>query len=214
MTRSTKLMNVFTLAIACSTPSLAVAAPGKDSSAVSTAVPTTTSKIKQRASLLAGFSGAGFLDSELGQAVQAGNRKTTEKLLKEGAKAEVKGHWGHSLLHIVAANSSENPERSLKIAQLLLQAGADIKAASKSGVTPLHEAILSGSTKMAEFLIANGATVDAPLRASGHCLDPDHDLVHSAMFGPSKEHRTPLYFARALKRDGFVKLIEKAVKKS
>ena len=170
--------------------------------------PSITEKIKQRALQVIAFSSAGLLDTPLGQAVQSGDQKTTERLLKEGAKADAKGSWGHSLLHIAASTSPEHPAQSLEITRLLLKAGADVNSASKSGVTPLHEAVLSGSTKLAELLIAKGAKVDAALKGSGHCLDPDHDLVHSPVFGRLREKRTPLSFAKVLKHEELVELLK------
>ena len=203
-------MKVLTLALAgsiLSTVPMAVAAPGAPETA-------TTSRMKARLGQLKSFSAPGFLDSKLGKAVQEGDRKNVEKLLGDGAKANVKGSWGHSLLHIAAATSSAHPERSLEIARLLLEAGADVNAVSKSGVTPLHETVFSGSPKMAELLIKKGAIVNAPLKGSGHCLDPDHDLAHGSVFGRSKEQRTPLFFAKALKREDLVKLLKKAAQRS
>ena len=58
-------------------------------------------------------------------------------------------------LHYAAAFGN-TPE-----AKLLIDAGADIRAKTKSGFTPLHSAAISSATEIAAMLIERGAEVGA-----------------------------------------------------
>ena len=51
-------------------------------------------------------------------------------------------------------------ERALESAQVLLNLGADVNAATETGWTPLHAAAFVGADTLVEFLVENGAKLD------------------------------------------------------
>lgn len=77
-------------------------------------------------------------------------------LLESGAKPNAFG-FGQSPLHVAASQGY------LKVAELLLDHGADVNAIPRSrkgpGATPLATAIQKKQTKMADFLAARGGKV-------------------------------------------------------
>ncbi|RKP11542.1 ankyrin repeat-containing domain protein, partial [Piptocephalis cylindrospora] len=58
---------------------------------------------------------------------------------------------------------------AIPIAQGLIKAGASLEVVNSQGKTPLHES-LSGEYDMLQFLLAQGAEVDAPKRGDWTCL--------------------------------------------
>jgi len=87
-------------------------------------------------------------------------------------------------LHSAAAS------RSLEIARLLLEMGADPNARQNNDVTPLQEAAANGQVELAELLLNHGAMIDSaqaqgetPLslaRKAGHSAMVDFLLKHGA----------------------------------
>jgi len=57
----------------------------------------------------------------------------------------------------------------------LLDAGGDINSTDNGGWTALHFAVAKGNKELTEFLIGNGADIDA--RESGHAIAPFHSAV-------------------------------------
>jgi ankyrin repeat protein len=72
-------------------------------------------------------------------------------------RANVNALWGGS-----AALDFAVSRGSLAAAQLLIDAGSDVRRIYPSGRTPLHLAALSHHTEMAGLLIDRGADIDAP----------------------------------------------------
>ncbi len=77
-------------------------------------------------------------------------------LIKAGAPIEGKCFEDGSTPLLVAAEVG-----SLKIVQVLLEAGANVKATCKSGNTALHLAARNGNAEICELLIKHGARVNA-----------------------------------------------------
>lgn len=121
----------------------------------------------------------------LASLIEDGNWMEAGKMISEGVNVDAPiNQWKRSAIHVVAASSARNPEASLRIAEMLLKAGADVNAKTASDLTPLHEAARTGSLKMVEWLVKNGAQVNAQI-VIRHCLDPDYKANQS----------TPLDFA-------------------
>lgn len=162
---------------------------------------------KRRSLMIQSFTSNGW--PPLFQAVRGGQIETVKTLLKEGAKTDLAGSWKHTILHIAAASGLQHPETAPRIFRILVEAGADINATTSSRVTPLHEATLSGSTAIVDLLLEKGANVNAQVKGTIHCIDPDKDLTSSSAFCNSGEFRTALDFASAIKHAELIALLRK-----
>ncbi len=75
-----------------------------------------------------------------------------------------------------------------EIAELLLQAGADVNHKDMTGRTPLGVATDSNSLQVARVLINNGADVHVPYGGKGRRITvTDWGLIHAAAWGPYPE---------------------------
>jgi ankyrin repeat protein len=83
---------------------------------------------------------------------------TAARALIGNSEVNRAGPDGMSALHWAAHHDD------VALAKLLLQAGANARAANRYGVTPLSLACTNGDTAMVELLLAAGADVNAPLR--------------------------------------------------
>ena len=97
---------------------------------------------------------AGVLD-ELMLAIQSGDRRHVNAMIKDGADVNMQESGGWTPLH----QAVETRHRG--ITEILLDAGADVNAQDSSGWTPLHWAVYAGYLSIAEVLIDGGADVDA-----------------------------------------------------
>ncbi len=104
------------------------------------------------------------------------NVGVVELLLKHGANPKANDRMGLTPLHYVARGEfcgnaqhgvDHEPFRNvadpkcLKLAEVLVAAGAVVDARSEDGSTPLHEATQSGLILLASFLLDHGANVNA-----------------------------------------------------
>jgi ankyrin repeat protein len=97
---------------------------------------------------------AGAADTRLVDAVKNHDKDAIRALIKEHVDVNMPEADGTSALHW-AAHAND-----LETVQLLLRAGANAKAASRYGVTPLSEAATYGSGALVEALLKAGADVN------------------------------------------------------
>lgn len=71
-------------------------------------------------------------------------------------------HIGQSFLHDLAR------EGDVLSAEVILDAGGEIDLPDDEGRRPLHEAAYFGRLDMVQFLVANGAIIDAPIHPFGY----------------------------------------------
>jgi ankyrin repeat protein len=85
--------------------------------------------------------------------------------------------YGQTPLHVVARTHKGTPADRLKIAQLLIDAGAHADPRTSYAVTPLMEAARQ-APEFVEFLIAQGADVNATARVNSlHNVDTPHSVL-------------------------------------
>jgi hypothetical protein len=98
----------------------------------------------------------------VGQVIQRApgmNHTGTAKLLiAAGAPVAARDVCGYSCLY--HATTSSFSSESLAIAQLLIKAGADVNTRTRTGKTPLHEAIMQNKPPPAALLLEAGANPD------------------------------------------------------
>jgi ankyrin repeat protein len=106
-------------------------------------------------SLVNAFAADGFYP--LGLAAFFGHQEIVEFLLKNGADVRLCARNTQKVTALHAAVA----RRDLKIAKLLLEAGADPNARQERGFAPLHDAAANGSVPLVELLLKHGAQSDA-----------------------------------------------------
>ena len=84
-------------------------------------------------------------------------------LLDHGAdpEANAEGDMGEKPLHKVSCGKSRSQEDGVRVAQLLLECGADVNSRRNDRWTPLHIASWSGKFEVVQVLIDHTAEVDA-----------------------------------------------------
>jgi uncharacterized protein len=108
-------------------------------------------------------------------ALQAEDLDRLRALLQAGADPNLRGSFGQTILHRVAGDlEDEAAPNNLRIAQLLLESGADVDAVDANGRTPLMLAAESGSDEMTALLLQNGA--DTAARDREGCTALMHGL--------------------------------------
>ena len=87
-------------------------------------------------------------DSRLADAVQRGDKVAVRSLVADRANINVPQSDGTTALHWAVRHND------LTTADLLIKAGADVKAANRYGLTPIQLAATNGNTAMIERLLA------------------------------------------------------------
>ncbi|OGA00680.1 MAG: hypothetical protein A2Z64_13215 [Betaproteobacteria bacterium RIFCSPLOWO2_02_67_12] len=144
------------------------------------------------------------------QAVEKGDVRILEKLIRAGMDVNHIGDGGWTPLMVAAFNGQE------QAALMLIEAGATVNARDKSGYSPLHWAAMNGYVQAAAVLMRKGALVNlqnnfgwTPLL---HAAGRGHHLVVKALLEndahpdlTEKEGWTPLHKAAV---NGHVKAVE------
>src|SRR5882724_1904354 len=100
-------------------------------------------------------------DTRLADAAMHGDKEAVRSLLKQKLDISTPQGDGATALHWAAFQDD------LEMAQLLLQAGANVKAATREGaITPLFMACTNGSAAMIEALLKAGADANS-VKANG-----------------------------------------------
>jgi pectate lyase len=107
-------------------------------------------------------------------ASSAGQKKTAEYLIANGASVATQANDNSTALHQAAKAGSTETVR------LLLAEGADINAVDKQGCTPLYNAASSGNSRLVELLLAKEAAVNVQNRNGWTAL-------HRAAFSGHKD---------------------------
>ena len=109
------------------------------------------------------FSVAGLAaaDSDLADAVMAGDRAAVRRLLQQAADVNAAQVDGTTALHWAIRRDD------LEIAHLLIGAGADVSAANLAGATPMRLATINGNAAMIESLLEAGVDSNAALSQHG-----------------------------------------------
>jgi ankyrin repeat protein len=107
------------------------------------------------AALVNAFAPDGFYP--LGLAAFFGHLEIVEFLLKNGAEVSMAARNPQKVTALHGAVA----RRDLKIAKLLLNAGANPNARQERGFAPLHDAAANGSVPLVELLVQHGAQPDA-----------------------------------------------------
>jgi ankyrin len=142
-----------------------------------------------------------------------GKLEIVRLLLDHGAEANAETEGGLKLLHQVSLGLYESQEDGLRVAQLLLDRGADVDTGSKNHKTPLHYASYFGNVNIVRLLLDNGADLEA---AAGEIGEKPLHGVSYGKYGSQedgvrvaqllldrgadvntrlKDHQTPLHLA-------------------
>ncbi|XP_034934582.1 serine/threonine-protein phosphatase 6 regulatory ankyrin repeat subunit C-like [Chelonus insularis] len=84
-------------------------------------------------------------------------------LLERGVPVNQPDLCGRVPLHFVSNSNKQFIDRDFERAQIaraIIDSGAFVNAKTRSGITPLHAAVLQGFYRIAEVLLTNGAEVD------------------------------------------------------
>ena len=111
--------------------------------------------------ILFSASALGAAESDLADAVMAGDRAAVRLLLQQGADVNTAQVDGTTALHWAVRQDD------LEIAELLIGAGADLSAATLAGATPMQLATINGSAAMIESLLEAGVDPNGALSQHG-----------------------------------------------
>ncbi len=78
-------------------------------------------------------------------------------LLAQGADPNKPSQNQMGVYPINSAAANRNEDNALELVRLLVEAGADVDAAQRSGWTPLHQASAHGFESLASYLLESGA---------------------------------------------------------
>lgn len=101
-------------------------------------------------------------DTPLHRACEFGHFNVIVVLIKKGAHVNVKNKIGVIPLHLACDNNENNDHNFFKIAQYLVNNGADVNAKTASHHTsPLHFACRSNNINIVQLLLNNNADINA-----------------------------------------------------
>src|SRR5262245_19635711 len=103
----------------------------------------------------------GAAASDVADAAMKRNAQALRALLQQKADVNAPQSDGATALHWAVHFDD------LEMVQLLIGAGANVKAANRFGVTPLSLACLNGNAAIVEALLKSGADPNAPLSELG-----------------------------------------------
>jgi len=86
------------------------------------------------------------------------SRAIVGMLLEHGARVGYRTVLGQTALHVAAENRSKPDDDSLVVQ--LIEAGADVNAATSDGTTPLMEAVSAAKVNKVRALLRSGARAD------------------------------------------------------
>ena len=113
--------------------------------------------LREQPDLINEFSEDGF--TPLCLAAHFGNEDVTRNLLLKGADPNMPSRNGYTVYPIHSAVESNY----CMVAKMLIEAGANINVAQKSGATPLHSAAQNGNIELLIILLEAGANVTAKM---------------------------------------------------
>jgi len=125
------------------------------------------------------YSNDGF--PPLGLAAFFGHPEIVQILIEEGADVNAPSKNQMKVRPIHASVAFKDKEVACKIANMLLENGADVTAKQHGGWTPLHEAANSGSAKLVSLLLTNGANPAEPNDESKTPLQLAEEKGHRAV---------------------------------
>ena len=114
-----------------------------------------------------------------------GNIEIVRLLLDHGVdpEANAEGDMGEKPLHKVSYSKYRSPEDGVRVAQLLLERGADVNTRRNDHWTPLHAASYSGNVEIVRLLLDHGADPEA--NAEGDMGEkPLHQVSYSKYRSP------------------------------
>ena len=100
-------------------------------------------------------------------AVQSGRADIAELLLKAGADANAKDESGTVVLAYALEQEDEDSDNILKLATILINAGADPNRACAENVTPLLLAIVENNLAVTRLMVEHGGDLKAALQFKG-----------------------------------------------
>ncbi len=158
-----------------------------------------TAQLGADPALLSAFSPDGF--TPLGLAAFFGQEEVAALLLSRGADVNARSHNAMQVQPLHSAVAGNH----LRLAERLLEAGAEVNAAQIGGFTPLMEAARNGNAALVEALLAHGARAEATTedgrRAADLAEEEGHAAVAALLRAPRRglqEHRHPQENGKAI----------------
>ncbi|XP_047224902.1 ankyrin repeat and SOCS box protein 10 isoform X1 [Girardinichthys multiradiatus] len=140
-------------------------------------------------------------DAPLHVAARNGLQDHVELYLRHGASVDNKNNEGLTPLNAACAHPQEMKDfgRYLKVCQMLLDAGADVRTKDQDRHTPLHMACKNANADVVDLLLAKGACVNI-MNYGGEA--PMHNILKVVCF---KVSHHPERIVRALLNNGSIR---------